>query len=68
MSMFEGSSSEKKTDSSPGRSLTWVDWVVRHPALVMLGTLVVATVLLAREPTRPPLEPDASGDEVPLFI
>ncbi len=54
--------------SSFPRGPGWLKWAEDHPGIVLLGTLVVATLLLARPTTKPAVEMDQASEEVPLFI
>jgi len=66
MSDLRGGSKDAKPQSKPSPS--WLGWVEHHPAFVLMGLLLAATLLLTREPAQAPPEADAVGEEVPLFI
>ncbi len=59
---------QSKPDSEGNHPLGWLEWAERHPGALLLGILFVAAAFLVPEPTRPPLEVDRAGDEIPLFI
>jgi len=64
--MCEQPRGQEHTRSALGTS--WIDWAVRHPGLVLLGTLVVAVLAITGSPKPAEMELDADGEEVPLFI
>jgi len=58
----------QEINSEARRAAGWLAWAERHPAYVLLGLLFAATLFLAREPARTPLEVDVLGEDVPLFV
>jgi hypothetical protein len=50
------------------RHTGWLEWAEQHPGFVLLGALVVA-ILAFRRPSRAiDVQPETTGEEVPLFI
>ncbi len=66
--MRDRTNSAWETDSEDKGPLRWLNWAGRHPGVMVFGTLLVAALLLAREPSKPLPEVDSAGEEVPLFI
>jgi len=51
-----------------GKQSGWINWMARHPGLVLLGALAVAILAARQAPDENDPGPDSSQDEVPLFI
>ena len=64
--MLEQPRAHKQTASTLGAS--WIEWLARHPGLVLLGTLAVAILAFSEPPKQEEAELDVDGEEVPLFI
>jgi hypothetical protein len=46
----------------------WINWVGRHPGIVLLGALVMTILTVQESPGTKDPEDDSSDEEVPLFI
>jgi len=51
-----------------GKVSGWINWVGKHPGIVLLGTLAVALLSYRQSADAVDAERDSSGDDVPLFI
>jgi hypothetical protein len=57
-----------KVAAEAGKLTGWINWVGRHPGIVLLGALVMAILSVQTSPGARDSESDSDDEEVPLFI